>query len=302
MGYFDKFPSLYYDIKGTQKYELVVDILRRVKINHNEVNSALYGEYTIKEHDRPDTIAEKLYEDSNLHWVILLFNEIHNPYYEWPMKRQELLDYCAEKYPGNAFLIELDPIKDSPLRDVRRRRDHKVVDGYYVFAITGESLDTAGPIASVLCWDRTYSKAIVVQERGNFDIGTHIGIGVTGTYQATASGILRRNQLNIQGLNHFVDDTGNILTPLGSYDALIQRGEKLQETSTLDAYGRSAPLPFDQTLLGAYLQGNDQLINAVTNFEHEDKINEERRNILLPHPNIVREITTRFENIINEGV
>ena len=30
MGYFDKFPNLYYDIKKNKRFEFVVDILRRV--------------------------------------------------------------------------------------------------------------------------------------------------------------------------------------------------------------------------------------------------------------------------------
>ena len=32
MGYFDRFPLMAYDMKGTKSYKLVPDILRRVKL------------------------------------------------------------------------------------------------------------------------------------------------------------------------------------------------------------------------------------------------------------------------------
>lgn len=302
MGYFDKFPTLYYDLKGTKNFEVAVDILRRVRINYRQAETSMYGEYAVKEHDRPDTIADKLYGDSELHWIILLFNEIHNPYYEWPMTTSNLIQYCESKYPGKAFLIELDKMTDSPIASVRKRRDHKVIEGNYVFSITGNQLDMDGPVAYVVCWDRTLGKAVVVEESGTFEPGDHIAIAVTGTYEATASGIVRRTQINLEALHHFEDDNGVELAPLASYNEPIQAGTETQSTFTIDEYGRTATLPFDQTLLGAYLNpnGEGQIIKAVTNLEYEEKINESRRTILLPHPDIVRSIASKFESIVNE--
>lgn len=302
MGYFDKFPAIYYDIKRNRKFEVVVDILRRVKINYNEFDSALYGQYTIKEHDRPDTISEKLYGQSDLHWVILLFNEMHNPYYEWPMRREEVIKYCEDKYPGRAYLLQLDVPANSPIAQVRRRKDHRVMPGDYVIPVTGNQLDLSAPKARVVSWDRTLSKAVVIEEGASLGSNLQVAIAVTGTNEVTASGILRRNQLNYDGLHHFIDDTGTELAPLGSYDALIQSGTKTQSASGTDAYGRPAPLPFAQTLLGAYLNtGSEaQLIKIKTNFEYETEANEARKTILLPHPNLVREVANTFEKIVNE--
>jgi hypothetical protein len=196
----------------------------------------------------------------------------------------------------------MDKVTDSPLPTVRKRRDHRVVEGNYVFAITGNQLDMDGPVGYVLCWDRTFSKAIVLEESGEFAETNHIAFAITGSYEATASGILRRTQLNLEALHHFEDENGVELAPLASYGELIQEGTQSQETSTVDEYGRPAPLLFNQTLLGAYLNpiGEGQIIRAVTNLEHEERINESRRTIVLPHPDIVRSIASRFERIINE--
>jgi hypothetical protein len=301
MGYFDKFPNLYYDVKRDKNYQFVVDILRRVRINSKAVEGSLYGEYTLKDTDRPDTIAHKLYGDSNLHWVILLFNEIHNPYYEWPMPYHEFLRYCEDKYPGKAFLLEMDAVKQSPIPSVRKRKDHKVTEGYYAFGVTGNTLNL-NRRGYVVCWDRTMNKAIVIEEQGSFQPGDSIAFALTGSSEATASGTVRRIQLNTEAVHHFEDDNSNPLAPLASYGLLVQQGAEPQTTNTLDDYGRYATLPFAQTLLGAYLTNEEeaQIIRAVTNSEYETRLNESRRQIRLPSPDIVREIADKFEQILNE--
>jgi len=305
MGYFNKFPNLYYDVKKNKNYQVVVDILRRVRINSKAVEGSLYGEYTVKDTDRPDIIAHKLYGDSELHWIILLFNEIHNPYYEWPMPYHEFMRYCEHKYPGEAFLLEMHPVRQSPLASVRERKDHMIIEGYHMFGITGSEItgfeiDT-NKRGYVVCWDRTMNKAIIVDKVGAFENTNLVAFALTGSEEATASGIIRRIQLNTEAVHHFEDDLGNPIAPLGSYGNLIQEGKEVQKTSTLDEYERTATLPFYETMLGAYLTGTDaETIKAVTNMEYETKNNEARRNIRLPAPEIVGEIANRFEEILNE--
>ena len=55
-------------------------------------------------------------------------------------------------------------------------------------------------------------------------------------------------------------------------------------------------------MLGAYVtnQQEAQTIKAVTNLQYETEINEKRRQIRLPAPEIVGEIANRFEQILNE--
>jgi hypothetical protein len=315
MGYFNNFPTFYYDIKSQRKFELVVDILRRVRINTAAQESlSNYGEYIIKDHDRPDTIAHKLYGDSELHWVILLFNEIHNPYYEWPMNRQSFENYCAEKYPGRAYLIELDqPIKNSAFSDVRLRKDHKIEAGHhgYAVSISGSEyspiFDTDSSFykrVKVLAWDRTLQKAVVQEEDGSFADNERIVFALTGGETLTASGIVRRNQLNMESVRYFLDNLGIELCPFGTYSGEIQSGTASQKTYTLDEYGRFAPLPYNQTVLGSYTLEDDNytLLRAVTNLEYEELNNEERRKIKLPLPDSVREIAAQFDQLINEEI
>ena len=43
-------------------------------------------------------IADKLYDDVELHWVVLIVNNIVDRYHEWPMFGNQFLDYVNEKY------------------------------------------------------------------------------------------------------------------------------------------------------------------------------------------------------------
>jgi len=56
--------------------------------------------YTIAEGARPDTVAESLYGDPSLDWVILTVANIINVKNDWPMSGKVLYKYCEEKY-GN---------------------------------------------------------------------------------------------------------------------------------------------------------------------------------------------------------
>ena len=99
--YFNKFPKLLYTKDNITS--LVTNILARVSTVKGDVdNSALYYQYSIKEGDTPEMIASKYYGDAELHWTVLLFNNIVDPFYDWPMDYQQFIKYLADKYGSPA--------------------------------------------------------------------------------------------------------------------------------------------------------------------------------------------------------
>lgn len=100
MKYFENFPSTIYTFdKNTVNQQLVTNILARSRfLKEISENTDIAYEYNIKEGDTPDIIADKVYGDSNRYWIILLFNKISNPYYEFPMKNDVLETYITKKY------------------------------------------------------------------------------------------------------------------------------------------------------------------------------------------------------------
>jgi len=97
--YFDAFPVIPYDAKGDLNFKDVTNLLRRVGIRAKlKSNTLLYDTYDVKEGETPEMIAHKLYGDAELHWVILLINDITDRYHQWPMTGGQFLDYLNDKY------------------------------------------------------------------------------------------------------------------------------------------------------------------------------------------------------------
>ena len=98
MAYFKYFPNVYVRNRtfqnGNHPYELTKNIFRRIKIKEKIVGKLLgFTQYSIKEGERPDMVAKKVYGDSGLDWVVLLCNNIINVNEEWPVTRDRCILY-----------------------------------------------------------------------------------------------------------------------------------------------------------------------------------------------------------------
>ena len=97
MRYFDKFPKLIYTKQGVSN--LVTDLLTRVAVIKGSYDeTSLFYEYSVQEGDTPEIIAKKYYGDAELHWVVLIFNDIIDPFYDWPLSYQQFQTYIKDKY------------------------------------------------------------------------------------------------------------------------------------------------------------------------------------------------------------
>jgi hypothetical protein len=99
--YFSKFPKLIYTKDNVSS--VVTNLLTRLQTVKGVIdNSALYYSYSLKDGDTPEIVASKYYGDAELHWSILLFNNIIDPYYDWPMGYQQFVDFLNDKYGSAA--------------------------------------------------------------------------------------------------------------------------------------------------------------------------------------------------------
>ena len=97
--YFNKFPKGNYDLKGDGKFKLVTDIMRRVKVRSKIVDEAsLYDKYDVPSGEKPEDTAFKHFGDAELHWVILLTNNVTDRYYDWPLSFQDFETFVRDKY------------------------------------------------------------------------------------------------------------------------------------------------------------------------------------------------------------
>ena len=61
-------------------------------------NALLYDTYDVKNGETPESLAFKLYGDAELHWVIMLVNDITDRYHDWPMTEAQFSQFVQDKY------------------------------------------------------------------------------------------------------------------------------------------------------------------------------------------------------------
>lgn len=98
MSYFTRFPFIRnYKIQG--KTYTGMDITRRTSIvNRDSLSASAYIAYTINEGETPIILADRLYDDKDLYWVILLFNDIFDIEADWPLDQVSLDTYVNRIY------------------------------------------------------------------------------------------------------------------------------------------------------------------------------------------------------------
>lgn len=104
--FFEPFPTVAYDIKKNEKLAILTNVTLRFKIQEILRNrSAVYYTYNVKDGERPDIIAYKYYGDPSLDWIILLINNIIDPFYDWPLDSLSFDRYIKAKY-GSASVAQ----------------------------------------------------------------------------------------------------------------------------------------------------------------------------------------------------
>lgn len=91
--YFDKFPII------TYANNEVVDITRRVTVLENIQDIPfVYYPYEITSNERADQLSARYYDDQYKSWILYLVNKIVDPYYEWYLHNDEMVEYLDKKY------------------------------------------------------------------------------------------------------------------------------------------------------------------------------------------------------------
>ena len=103
-----------YDIKGDKVRKLMPNILRRVKLRASiKSGGMLFDKYDVKEGEKPEDVAFKWFGDPELHWVILMTNNVTDRYYDWPMNQAQFAEYLNDKYSNPDAIHHYEVTKDS---------------------------------------------------------------------------------------------------------------------------------------------------------------------------------------------
>ena len=97
--YFNDFPTIEYDCTGNGTFTTIQDITTRVKVRKwIRSKGAIFSKYNVTDGETPEMVADTVYGSAEDHWIVLLFNEITNTYYGWPLSRHNFELFVENKY------------------------------------------------------------------------------------------------------------------------------------------------------------------------------------------------------------
>ena len=179
MSYFRTLPDVLYQSPlpekfSTTEYIAIKNIFRRVKLASDiSDTTTIFNKYIIEDHQRPDTIAEDLYGDSTLDYVVILSAGITNIIEDWPLAEYQVYNYALEKYGSTAKMNEVHHYETYELRDENNKL--LIKKGTVVksdFKIDGPGLQYRVSGAAPITWN-------LIRESGNLSI-TQEEVGMSG--------------------------------------------------------------------------------------------------------------------------
>ena len=99
-------------------YIRVKNFFRRASLREDIYqNLTFFTKYPIEGDDRPDNVAQKVYENPSLDWLILLANNITHIPSEWPMSQIDFDEFLLQKYGDYTTLNEVHHYETIEVKD-----------------------------------------------------------------------------------------------------------------------------------------------------------------------------------------
>ena len=123
MSYFRELPnisavSLLPSASRNDERMLVKNIYKRAKLRSDLDNIIMAFDYrTIPDGYRPDNVANEIYEDPELDWVVLIVNNITNIRDQWPLSNNDLHTYMLDKYGSEENIAGVHHYETIELKD-----------------------------------------------------------------------------------------------------------------------------------------------------------------------------------------
>jgi hypothetical protein len=306
MTYFINYPSSYYSFGKNSNVELAINLLVSAKFRDlfPERSNKSYVDYIVKDGEKPEHIADRVYGRPDYHWIILLSNQIYNPYFDWPMSSAELDLYIDSKYPGIAMFFdcvgtEATQFKIYQTQTLLPQSKSSFIRGNTVSQVQGSRTVTG----KIIDWDPTFRKLIVDEIEGGAFNTSNI---ITSTnidniiFEATPK---KEVLQNTDSIHHFVDDFNNYIDPYARINYYEYDDHKIFSQKNI-FYNNSNGLPTSSTvgltgtndfMLNKYINGTQR--NAITNRMFETIENDNRRTIKVLREEYIGTLTNQIETL-----
>ena len=160
MSYFEELPNISYvsllpnQNRSDERIE-VKNLFKRAKLRTDiDQSITAFDFYLIQDNERPDIIADKIYGNVELDWVILVTNNITSIRNQWPLSNNELYNYSLEKYISEENMMATHHFETKEIKDKYGRillEEKLIVDQNFSFTYTKDdnTVETVTPAQSV---------------------------------------------------------------------------------------------------------------------------------------------------------
>lgn len=110
---FSDYPRIAYTLDSNSSEQVVVDIFRRIIISKEYKDNSVYFEkYEVLHGETPEEISYRYYGTQDLHWLILMINDVIDPRFEWPSSEENLYKAVSDKYGGDKNIFTINKAKN----------------------------------------------------------------------------------------------------------------------------------------------------------------------------------------------
>lgn len=154
--YFRQLPNIRYKSPLAEKYTndnfvTTKNLFTRAKLRDDAGRDITFlRSYTIREGERPQDVADKMYGSPKYDWVVLITANIINVQTEWPLTGPQLYNFCVDKYGNDLNAIhhyETTEVKDKSGRLIMP--EGKIVDSNFTIRHPDTHNITLNPVIGV---------------------------------------------------------------------------------------------------------------------------------------------------------
>ena len=110
---FEEFPRIAYSLDNYATEQVVVDVFRRIVLSKEyQDNSTYFEEYEVLHGETPEEVSYRFYGTTQLHWLILMLNDVIDPRFGWPISEENLYKTVSDKYGGDKNIFSINSAKN----------------------------------------------------------------------------------------------------------------------------------------------------------------------------------------------
>jgi len=293
MSYFSKFPKFLYSTSlGVPNPKVAVNIIAKVNFLSETVNNtSIFYEYSVKDGERPEDIAAKMYKDPQKHWIVLLSNNITDPQYDWVLSMRAFDDYINKKYSSITFALDPSETYDA---------NYTVGETVY----QGSTIDKADCIGTAVDYN-AIAKTLTIKFADQIFAN---GVNVTGATSNVTHKIVGLTYNNdgynwASNTNYYfqVTETASNNIDFTKNITKYQVSASDYNWSTNSVISRNTNVSYSNnyTLVDGSILTVDTTIAPVTYYDHELNVNEEKRNIIIIKPTFVPSIEQELRKLMS---